>query len=108
MQRDTRKLLCQLTRWVEPGVWLFLFIGISFGLINYRDESTTAELNELLYSRIMDRLHLYPNLVCRYQRGENITCDVVFPGLTCLTRNAFADGLPGHGGFLLGAEAQDR
>ena len=64
MQRDIRKLLCQLTRWVEPGVWLFLF---SFGLINYRDdESTTAELNELLYSRIMDRLHLDPNLVCRY------------------------------------------
>ena len=56
MQRDIRKLLCQLTRWVKPGVWLFLFIGISLGLINYRDESTTAELNELLYSRIMDHL----------------------------------------------------
>ena len=86
MQRDIRKLLCQLTRWVKPGVWLFLFIGISFGLINYRDdESTTAELNELLYSRIMDHLksnHLYPNLV---REGENITCDAVFPGLTCLT-----------------------
>ena len=35
-------------------MWLFLFIGISFGFRD--DESTTAELNEFLYSRIMDRL----------------------------------------------------
>ena len=32
MQRDIWKLLCQLTRWVDPGVWLFLFSEISFGL----------------------------------------------------------------------------
>ena len=55
------------------------------------DESATAELNELLYSRIMDRLksnHLDPNLVCRFREGNKclfMTRDAVFPGLACST-----------------------
>ena len=79
------------------------------------DASATAELNGLLYSCINDRLkssHVDPNLV--RLGGVLIPVFLVFQlflpptGFPGASRNVAVDGVPGYGGFLLGAAAQDR